>query len=145
MDRLRAVRQDMVIQNLTAADYISLLQPMIIIMHSLPTGWLIFFINIKCDDNLKKNIINRLCEENRDVFDPVINKKHLEECLKRLLTLYDEWDCLQKRYHQLKIDRDLNFDLIAEDRPFFEALYILLNLGDTIALTRALELPQKIR
>lgn len=29
MDRLRAVRQDMVIQNLSAADSISLLQPMI--------------------------------------------------------------------------------------------------------------------
>lgn len=29
MDRLRAVRQDMVIQNLSGADYVSLLQPMI--------------------------------------------------------------------------------------------------------------------
>lgn len=32
-----------------------------------------------------------------------------------------------------------------EDRPYFEALYIVLNLGDSTALTRALELPKKLR
>lgn len=80
----------------------------------------------------------RLCEASRDIFDPVINQKHLEECLKRLLSLYDEYDVLQKR---LSDDRKFNF----EDRPYFEALYILLNLGDGVALTRGVELPKEIR
>lgn len=65
------------------------------------------------------------------------------ECLKRLLTLYDECDRLQKRLDGANVN--FNFEHFDDDRPYFEALYVLLNLGDPVAITRAVELPKKWR
>lgn len=68
MDRLRAVRQDVVIQSLDRWDTLSLLRPMV--RFYTYAGY-------------------RLCEQPPHAFDRVINNQHLLECLKRVLCLYD--------------------------------------------------------
>lgn len=68
-DRLRAVRQDLVIQGLGSVDSIKVLEP-IVRFHSY-AGY-------------------RLCAEPLSKFDPAINLTHSLECLKRLLMLYGE-------------------------------------------------------
>lgn len=79
--------------------------------------------------------ILRLCEEDVNNFDPVINSTHLQECLKRLLCMYNYCDELDK------VDGEINKYLI-ENRPDFEALYLVLNLGNSEAIVRALNLPK---
>ncbi|XP_050313953.1 germinal-center associated nuclear protein [Anthonomus grandis grandis] len=119
-DRLRSVRQDMVIQNLPMACSICLLQPIV---------------------RLYAYATYRLCEEPIANFDPYINKTHLQECLKRLLCLYDECD----RMFGCENDdlKNASFmKVLEQNRPLFEAMYLVLNLGNTIALTRALSLPK---
>lgn len=68
-DRFRAVRQDAIIQNLTPAETIKILEPIV--------RFLIYFGYI-------------LVEEDANEFDYFINFSHLQECLKRLLVCYDE-------------------------------------------------------
>ncbi|XP_037820536.1 SAC3 domain-containing protein 1 isoform X1 [Lucilia sericata] len=68
-DRLRAIRQEMVMQNYNAKQTIKLLQPMIMFLS---------YSRYK------------LCEEAVDNFDPKICEQHLQECLKRALVCYDE-------------------------------------------------------
>lgn len=69
-DRLRAVRQDMVIQNIEGPMAISILEKTIRFL--VYSGY-------------------HLCEEKTgQKFDPVINDTHLQECLTRLLILYKE-------------------------------------------------------
>ena len=62
----------------------------------------------------------RLCEEPVDLYDPVLNGTQLNECLKRLLVIYDT-------------DKTRS-----DSRDEMEALYTVINLGDTTALNRAL-------
>lgn len=71
-DRLRSVRQDMVIQNLSVQHSILLLQPIVKFYAFAPY---------------------QLCEEGLSRFDPVLNGKHFLECTKKLLTLYDIRSC----------------------------------------------------
>ncbi|KAJ8927365.1 hypothetical protein NQ314_020140 [Rhamnusium bicolor] len=115
MDRLRSVRQDMVIQNISRAHYISCLQPII---------------------RFYAYASYRLCEEDINTFDPFINKTHLQECLKRLLCMYDDYDELNK------VAENVFDDLLIENRPHFEALYIVVNIGNPAAILRALNLPR---
>ncbi|XP_075164724.1 germinal-center associated nuclear protein isoform X2 [Haematobia irritans] len=68
-DRLRAVRQEIVVQHYDARQTIRLLEPMIM-----------FFSYSRY----------KLCEEAIDNFDPKICEQHLQECLKRALVCYDE-------------------------------------------------------
>lgn len=68
-DRLRAVRQEMVIQNYQAIPTTRLLEP------------IIMFLSFS-----RYN----LCEETSHNFDPKICEQHLQECLKRVLCCYDE-------------------------------------------------------
>ncbi|XP_029637790.1 SAC3 domain-containing protein 1-like [Octopus sinensis] len=69
-DRLRAVRQDMIIQNIIGSPAIDILEKMVR-----------FFVYSAY----------RLCDEKAgQKFDPVINNTHLLECFKRLLSLYEE-------------------------------------------------------
>lgn len=113
MDRLRAVRQDMIIQNLSRSYYVLLLQP--IVRFYAFTSY-------------------RLVEENLNVFDPDLHKTHLIETLKRLLCIYDEYD---------RVPNIENMDIeLLNSRPEFEALYILMNLGDETALRRSFTLPK---
>lgn len=68
-DRLRAIRQEIVMQNYNAQQTIKFLQPMIMFLS---------YSRYK------------LCEETVDNFDPKICDQHLQECLKRALVCYDE-------------------------------------------------------
>ncbi|KAG5865462.1 hypothetical protein JTB14_008509 [Gonioctena quinquepunctata] len=121
MDRLRSVRQDMVIQNISRAHQISILQPIVR-----------FYVYASY----------RLCEENIYDFDTHINNTHLQECLKRLLCMYDYYDELSKTTGDGRAIFNGFFD---ENRPYFEALYIIFNLGNTIAITRVLNLSSRWR
>lgn len=79
----------------------------------------------------------RLCEEHYNIFDQHINNVHFQECLKRLMCAYDELNCLC----DVKNDgKDFYVDFLVENRPYFESLYILLNLGNGDAITRGLGL-----
>lgn len=84
-----------------------------------------------------------MCERSLTEYVPKFNSEHLLECIKQLLVLYDERDA-----------RDVDDDALCQSieglsvtdkRSEMEALYILLYLGDTTALTRALSLPAKYR
>ncbi|XP_069680945.1 SAC3 domain-containing protein 1 isoform X2 [Periplaneta americana] len=108
-DRLRAVRQDLVIQGLNPKHGIMILEP--IVRFHCYAGY-------------------RLCSQPASKFDATINHTHLLECLTRLLVLYDE---VQQCCH------------VSEERREMEALYLLVALGDGQALTRALQLPTKLR
>lgn len=67
-DRLRAVRQEIVMQNLDEKVTIELMEPMCMFLaYSL----------------------YRLIEEHISVFDPKICRQHLQECLKKVLSCYD--------------------------------------------------------
>ena len=68
-DRLRAVRQETIIQNYNAQQTIRILEP--VIMFLAYSRY-------------------RLCEETIQNFDPKICEQHLQECLKRILIAYDE-------------------------------------------------------
>ncbi|KAI4459715.1 80 kda mcm3-associated protein [Holotrichia oblita] len=125
-DRLLAVRQDMLIQRLSPSHYISLLQPII---------------------RFYTYSAYNLCEHTVSQFDPVLNNKHLQESLKRLLKLYDEIEYVSKK---CLADGDSNKHvdykhLYSDCRPFFEALYIIFNLGDISAIFRGLSLEKKWR
>ncbi|KAK9891738.1 hypothetical protein WA026_016535 [Henosepilachna vigintioctopunctata] len=114
-DRLRSIRQDMVIQNTSKAYSICLLQP-IVRFHAYSAY--------------------KLCDQEISAFDPHLNNKHLQECLKRLLVIYDEIEEMLKWN-----SRDFNdLEFLKESRPFFEALYVVLNLGNEVALHRVLKL-----
>ncbi|XP_046681090.1 SAC3 domain-containing protein 1 isoform X2 [Homalodisca vitripennis] len=67
-DRLRSVRQDMVIQQPPAAVCCSILEPMV---------------------RFHAYAAYRLCEEPLEVYDPHLNATHLNESLKQLLVSYD--------------------------------------------------------
>ncbi|XP_039290932.1 uncharacterized protein LOC111048691 [Nilaparvata lugens] len=115
-DRLRAVKQDLIIQQPSVFESISILEPMVR-FYFLAEYW-----GKREDDptGLKQEI------QQRSEFVPVLNQQQLEECLKYLLSLYDEVG-----------------DFFAfPARPQMEALYQLQYLGETEALRRGVALPQ---
>ncbi|XP_033324274.2 SAC3 domain-containing protein 1 isoform X1 [Megalopta genalis] len=121
-DRLRAVRQDVAIQRIDVASSISIFEPIV--------RFLIYSTQ-------------RLCDRNISEFDTTINNRHLFECISHLLILYDQWDQKVRTsdisdisMEQLKLDNN---------REQMEAAYILLNMGNVEALTRALTLPLCLR
>lgn len=85
----------------------------------------------------------RLCEHPIDKFDPVINNVQLQECLKKLLGLYDDCDydlneCSSTEDTNIRIG---DYECVySNTRPFFEALYIIFNLGNVAAICRGLSL-----
>ncbi|CAG9768870.1 unnamed protein product [Ceutorhynchus assimilis] len=122
MDRLRSVRQDMIVQNLSVAASICILQPIV---------------------RFYAYAAYRLCEEPLVNYDPHINETHLQESLKRLLCLYDECDRLFS--NEIISQDSYCIKRLENTRPEFEALYLILNLGSTTALMRGLSLPVKLR
>ncbi|XP_067009664.1 SAC3 domain-containing protein 1 isoform X3 [Anabrus simplex] len=89
---------------------------------------------------LKETIVylmERLCEEPMDHFDPVINRTNLLECLKRLLVMYEE--CVAIDY------RDELGSVMLKHRPEMEALYLIVSLGSPEAIVRAINLESKWR
>ncbi|XP_041976982.1 germinal-center associated nuclear protein isoform X2 [Aricia agestis] len=128
-DRLRSVRQDMTIQRLPPEQCVELLEPMIR-----------FYVYYSY----------RLCECGPNEYDPVLNKKHLLECLKWFLSCcgtldktkeYSPLDNIALRIEQL----DLSKQKLVIDRVLVESLYILSNLNDTHPLHRYLQLPESLR
>ncbi|CAL1532023.1 unnamed protein product [Lymnaea stagnalis] len=105
-DRLRAVRQDMVIQGIVGQDAIQLLEQ--VVRFHLYASY-------------------RLRDASVADFDPVINKQHLLECLKRLLYLYQ----VTPGHHEHRVE--------------MESVYLLDNLGDHHAMTHYLDLDQSLR
>ncbi len=75
--------------------------------------------------------MDRLCQSSINNFDPKICHQHLQECLKKLLCCYDEIE----QQHGMHL----------ENREFFECLYIVFNLGNVDALTRAIRLHKSVQ
>ncbi|XP_029175660.1 germinal-center associated nuclear protein isoform X2 [Nylanderia fulva] len=121
-DRLRSVRQDAVIQRIDITTNISLLEP-IVRFHTYAA--------------------QRLCEKNISEFDAKINNKHLLECIKQLLVLYDKRD--YKNTNNVEVHEELEKLALNDSRLEMEALYILLHIGDQEALKRALMLPSDLK
>ncbi|KAI9587040.1 SAC3 domain-containing protein 1 [Glossina fuscipes] len=80
-DRLRAIRQEVVIQNFEDMQTIKLLEPMIMFLA---------FSRYK------------LCEETTGNFDEKICELHLQECLKRALVSYDNIACNEMTEAEIK-------------------------------------------
>ncbi|GAB1599952.1 SAC3 domain-containing protein 1-like [Argonauta hians] len=107
-DRLRAVRQDIIIQNIIGSPAIDIFEKII--------RFLIFSAYRLCDEKAGQK------------FDPVINNNHLQECFKRLLSLY------------IMEDRET-----CHNRVEFESLYQIINLGNSEALNHYYELDSELR
>ncbi|XP_014468556.1 PREDICTED: germinal-center associated nuclear protein isoform X2 [Dinoponera quadriceps] len=122
-DRLRSVRQDAVIQRIDTTAYIRLLEPI--------TRFHIY-------------AAQRLCERNISEFDAKINNKHLLECIKHLLVLYDEQDS-KSVTDNMDLYKDFDKMTINNNRSEIEASYILLHIGDQDALQRALTLSSDLK
>ncbi|XP_043490954.1 SAC3 domain-containing protein 1 isoform X2 [Polistes fuscatus] len=119
-DRLRAIRQDLVIQRIGTTMSIQILEP-IVRFHTYAS--------------------QRLSERNINEFNPKINDQHLLECMTQLLVLYDTLN----REKELEIHEEIEAITLIDNRVEMEALYILLNIGDVSGLNRALILPEKLR
>nr|XP_040221066.2 SAC3 domain-containing protein 1 [Anopheles coluzzii] len=70
-DRMRAIRQEMVIQNLSVGEVLPILEPI---------------VRFLCYSAY------RLCEAPIAEFDPKICAQHLQECLKKVIRCYEELD-----------------------------------------------------
>jgi hypothetical protein len=80
-----------------------------------------------------RSVSFRLCAQPQSKFDATINRTHSLQCLQQLLTLYDatHQDCYSVPTTGVRAE--------------MEALYLLLGLGNSDALRRALQLPQELR
>lgn len=121
-DRLRAIRQDIVIQRIDPLDTIRILEPIV---------------------RFHVYAAQRLCTHSISTFDPKINSQHLLECLKQLLVCYDECNKMKSNY--CNIDDELRNLYLEDNRSQMEAIYLLINLGDSTSLTRGLNLPKKYK
>ncbi|XP_043270782.1 germinal-center associated nuclear protein [Venturia canescens] len=121
-DRLRAIRQDAVIQRLNIPISIELYEP--IVKFHIYAG-------------------ERMCDRPLEEYVPKFNDQHLLECIKHLLVLYDERERIPEEKHNLQ--DHMACLSINDKRAQIEALYILLYLGDATALQRGLLLPKKYR
>uniref|UniRef100_A0A182FG21 SAC3/GANP/THP3 conserved domain-containing protein n=2 Tax=Anopheles albimanus TaxID=7167 RepID=A0A182FG21_ANOAL len=83
-DRLRAVRQEMVIQNLPADEVVPILEPI---------------VRFLCYSAY------RLCESPVSEYDPKICGQHLQECLKKVLRCYEEESCSNTRSNRVEMER----------------------------------------
>ncbi|CAH1788480.1 unnamed protein product [Owenia fusiformis] len=115
-DRLRAVRQDMVMQSIGGVEAIRILE--VAIRFHIYAAY-------------------RLCTEPLARFDQKINNTHTQECMKRLLVLYDN-NVTQQNYHGDTVCYHSN-------RDEFESIYVLHNIGNSEALLHALDIKNKIR
>lgn len=75
----------------------------------------------------------RLNGSSMNIFDPKICLQHLQECLLKCLTCYDEMDC----YEQKSYSKD--------NRIIMEGIYLMLNMNRTEALQRVIKLDASIK
>lgn len=109
-DRLRAVRQEIVIQNFSSSKAVTILEP------------IVMFLSFS---------LIRLSGSPIAVFDPMICTQHLQECLWKCLTCYEEMENLESVFRS--------------NRIIVEGIYLLLNMDDTSALQRALMLDLQLK
>lgn len=110
-DRCRAIRQEIVIQNFSCQNTVQLLEP------------IAMFLNFS---------LYRLGGSPIAIFDQKICSQHLQECLLRCLSCYEE------------LER-LNQPNAFENRTVIEAIYLMFNIEDANALQRAVRLNQKLK
>ncbi|ELU00268.1 hypothetical protein CAPTEDRAFT_145958, partial [Capitella teleta] len=120
-DRMRAVRQDMVIQRIEGLPAIDILQKIIRFY---------FFAHYK------------MCTEPTNKFDPQINDTHLQECLKRLLVLYSDEE---KKEEEERGEGNEGGGRRREQNSEFYALFLLHNLGHSDALLLGLQKKDRYR
>ncbi|XP_061711869.1 germinal-center associated nuclear protein [Cydia pomonella] len=131
-DRLRAVRQDMTVQRLSAKECMALLEPMI--RFHVYFGY-------------------KLCEYPVKAYDPVLNKKLLLECLKWFLSCSDSMHQTPKdvttEMEQLNLNHNItnnkNENIFKCDKELVESLYILCNLDDVHPMYRYLNLANNLK
>lgn len=142
-DRLRSVRQDAVIQRVDRTINILLLEPIVrfhtYAMQRYSLEWTYTMLRAL----IIKLIRFRLCERNISDFDVKINNKHLSECIKQLLVLYDQ--CDQRASSNMELHEHFKKLALNDNRLEMEALYILLHIGDQDALQRALTLSSDVK
>lgn len=80
-------------------------------------------------------------DEPIDRFDPKICQQHLQECLKKVLRCYDVLD----EQSSCNNRSDADIETASIHRGFIESLYLLLNLGSSEAMARAIQTPKKFR
>ena len=112
-DRIRAVRQDLTAQGIMGHEAIDILE-------KASRYYIVTAVKLR--------------REPLDNFDPVLHNTHIQECLKKLLFLYE----LHGRTHSPEPTTYPN-------RPSFEACYLLINLGNTQAYNWACRLPERVR
>ncbi|XP_054003951.1 germinal-center associated nuclear protein isoform X1 [Hylaeus anthracinus] len=122
-DRLRSVRQDAGIQRIDVLTSIQIFEPIV--------RFLVYSAQ-------------RLCDRSISEFNPKINNQHLTECITSLLVLYDKKEQNDKP-DSLDLDRCMQKLSLNDNRQEMEALYILLNMGNTETLKRALSLSSDLR
>lgn len=110
-DRIRAVRQDLTAQGIMGHEAIDILE-------KASRYYIVTAVKLRC--------------EPLENFDPVLHNTHIQECLKKLLFLYELCG------HSPEPTTYPN-------RPSFEACYLLINLGNTQAYNWACHLPEQIR
>lgn len=120
-DRLRSIRQDATIQRINKS-YTG------IKLYELMVRFLVY-------------ATQRLCEQDSCRYDKRMNELYLAECITHLLMLYDT----PINKDSLLIDKNLKNLTLNNDRQRMEALYILLNMGNSESLKRALNLPLYLR
>lgn len=82
----------------------------------------------------------RLVDEPIDRFDPKICRQHLQECLKKVLRCYDVLN--EQSFNNYS---DTLTEAATIHRGFVESLYLLLNLGSSEAMARAIQIPKKCK
>lgn len=80
-------------------------------------------------------------DEPIDRFDPKICRQHLQECLKKVLRCYD----VLNEKSSCEVYSDIDIEAATIHRGFIESLYLLLNLGSSEAMARAIQIPKKFR
>lgn len=106
-DRLRSVRQDLVIQQISGTEKVIMIEKMV--MFHAYSGY-------------------RLSDVEFRLFDPVINRQHLSECLKVLITLYDDEDAYFLEHGEGDPKGVFSQRTPVEIRSIFEAAFMLHNL-----------------
>lgn len=138
-DRLRGIRQEIVMQNIDTQNTIKLLEPIVMFLaYSIFKYAAYFILNFSLILHFNKilELLHRLCDHSIDTFDSKICLQHLQECLKKLLCCYDEVDSNNTNHGETyKIN----------NRIFHECIYLTLNLGNVEALIRGISIAREIR
>ena len=119
-DRLRSVRQDIAIQRINVPMSIQIFEPIV--------RFLVYSAQ-------------RLCDRSVSEFNAKINNQHISECISHLLVLYDKSD----KTESSDLDEIMEKLALSNNREEMEAIHILLNMGNEVALRRALGLAPDLK